>query len=193
MEIAQIDTKLLNLEKTSKTTGTLTSKDFDEIFDLYYKRVYKYICYRIDDRNMAEDLCSQIFERVIYKYHTFLSEKSSFEVWLFTIARNIVTDYHRSSRSRYLLPLDSIFDMISPNPTPDEKMIKKDTNEKLLAAIRKLSEKERNIVAMKYAAGLKNSEIAALLDISDSNVGVVLHRSLRKLQKHLILGGYKRD
>lgn len=167
--------------------------EFDLIFDQYYKRVYKYICYRIDDQHMAEDLCSQVFEKVISKYHTYSREKSSFEVWLFAIARNIITDYHRSSKKRFLLSLDSILDMISPNPSLEERVIEEDGNKKLLAAISKLSEKERNIIAMKYAAGLKNSEIADLFGISDSNIGVVLYRSLKKLQKLLDLGGYKRE
>jgi RNA polymerase sigma factor, sigma-70 family len=193
MEIAKMNTTLFKQEKSTESKDKLTVGEFDEIFDQYYKRVYKYICYRTDDRNAAEDLCSQVFERVINKYHTFSSEKSSFEVWLFAIARNIVTDYHRSGKSRILLSLDNILDMISPNSAPDEKIMEKDRNEKLLTAMGKLSEKERNIVAMKYAAGLKNSEIAALFGISDSNVGVVLYRSLKKLQKLLDLGGYERE
>lgn len=191
MEIVQMNVSAYQRENKAMSEKEMSTVEFDQIFETYYKRVYKYICYRINDQTMAEDLCSQVFEKVISKYKTYTPEKSSFEVWLFAIARNIVTDYHRSSKRRFHLSLDAILDMISPNPSLEEEVITKEENEKLFLALRKLSNKERNIISMKYAAGLKNSEIAGLLGISGANVGVVLHRSLKKLHKSLENGGYE--
>ncbi|SHN60512.1 sigma-70 family RNA polymerase sigma factor [Desulfitobacterium chlororespirans] len=179
--------------KTYISQQKMTTAEFDRIFDLYYKRVYKYICYRINNQHMAEDLCSQVFERVVSKYATFNREKSSFEVWLFAIVRNIITDYYRSSKKLFHIPLDSTSDQISPNPSPEENLIAKDENKELFAALGKLREKERNIIAMKFAASLKNAEIAELLGISSSNVGVVLYRSLKKLRDFLDEGGFNHD
>lgn len=52
----------------------------------------------------------------------------------------------------------------------------------------KLRDKERNIIAMKFAAGLKNSEIAELMGVSESNIGVVVYRIINKLRKYLEVG-----
>ncbi len=189
MDIFQFSMSSYQKTKT-EASNKITAAEFDEIFDLYYKRVYKYICYRINHQHIAEDLCSQVFEKVISKYSTFSPEKSSFEVWLFAIARNVITDYHRSGKKLFSLSLDSTEDYVSPNPSPEENLITKDKNKELFAALSKLSEKERNILAMKFAAGLKNSEIADLQGISGSHVGVVLYRSLKKLRHFLDVGGF---
>jgi len=191
MEIAQMNASVYRKDNEVVSGKEMSSVKFDQIFDNYYKRVYKYICYQINNQNMAEDLCSQVFEKVIAKYKTYSPEKSSFEVWLFAIARNIVTDYHRSNKKKFHLSLDAILEIISPNPSLEEEVITEEGNKELFLALRKLSPKERNIISMKFAAGLKNSEIAGLLGISGANVGVVLHRSLKKLHKSLEMGGYE--
>jgi len=130
-----------------------------------------------------------VFEIVISKYNSFSPEKSNFEVWLFAIARNCVTDYFRAQKRRNHFSLDAIMHMVLPKSSPEDIVIREDSNEALFKALAMLSDKERNMIAMKYAAGLKNAEIAELLGVSGSNIGVVLHRSLKKLQKELHTGG----
>ncbi|MFH5183954.1 sigma-70 family RNA polymerase sigma factor [Paenibacillus sp. TAB 01] len=184
--MAPANTRLYQGEQADLTDERrLTTEKFAQLFDTYYHRVYKYICYRINNHYAAEDICSHVFEVVISKYETFSPEKSNFEVWLFAIARNAVTDYFRSLKHRSYFSLNAIVNMVLPRPTPEELVIRDDKNKALFTALAKLSDKERHIIAMKYAAGLKNSEIAELLGVSGSNIGVVLHRSLKKLQKDL--------
>ncbi|WP_248929849.1 sigma-70 family RNA polymerase sigma factor [Paenibacillus hamazuiensis] len=171
--------------------GIMSEERFTVIYDAYYSRVYKYICYRINNHYDAEEICSHVFEVVISKYNSYSPQKSNFEVWLFAIARNAVADYFRSQKKRATFSLDSILDMILPRSTPEEVVILDDSNEILYKALAKLSDKERNIIGMKYAAGLKNAEIADLLGVSGSNIGVVLYRCLKKLQQELEKGGFQ--
>ncbi len=171
--------------------GIMSKESFAAIYDAYYSRVYKYICYRINNHYEAEEICSHVFEVVISKYNSYSPQKANFEVWLFAIARNAVTDYFRSQKKRVTFSLDSILDMILPRSSPEEIVILDDSNEALFKALAKLSDKERNIIGMKYAAGLKNAEIADLLGVSGSNIGVVLYRCLKKLQKELEKGGFQ--
>ncbi|GIN96978.1 hypothetical protein J6TS1_28480 [Siminovitchia terrae] len=79
--------------------------------------------------------------------------------------------------------------MILPRSTPEEVVILDDSNEILSKALAKLSDKGCNINGMKYAAGLKNAEIADLTGFSGSNIGVVLYSCLKKLQQELEKGG----
>ncbi|WP_282942540.1 sigma-70 family RNA polymerase sigma factor [Paenibacillus sp. RC67] len=187
MEVARTNTGIYQNEQSDIQNGILSTEMFAQIFDTYYKRVYKYICYRINNHYAAEDICSHVFEVVISKYYSFSPEKSNFEVWLFAIARNSVTDYFRSQKHRADFSLNSILNMVLSKPSPEEIVIRDDNNRALFTALAKLSDKERNIIAMKYAAGLKNSEIADLLGVSGSNIGVVLYRILKKLHKELDL------
>jgi RNA polymerase sigma-70 factor (TIGR02952 family) len=180
-------------QKAIHEDGIMSTEKFAQIYEVYYRRVYKYICYRINNHYAAEEICSHVFEVMISKYYTFSPDKSNFEVWLFAIARNAVTDYFRSQKKRVSLSLDSILDMVLPKSSPEEIVIQGDNNQALFKALAKLNDKERNIIAMKYAAGLKNAEIADLLGISGSNIGVVLYRCLKKLHKELEKGGFQHE
>jgi RNA polymerase sigma-70 factor (ECF subfamily) len=166
-------------------------EDFTWIYTTYYKRVYKYICYRISDEHMAEEICSHVFEKILTNYHTASENKMSFEAWIFAIARNTVTDYYRAQKKNSYFSLDTIFNKASTKPSPDECIISAEENSYLFQALNRLKDKERGIISLKYGAELKNTEIAKLMDISESNVGVILYRSLKKLEKILVAGGFK--
>lgn len=160
-------------------------KEFTYIFQAYYKRVYNFIYYRVNDHYTAEDLTSQIFEKVMLKINTYDESKSPFEVWLFAIARNVVNDYFRSLQSHKFFSLDTFKNLISKKKTPESIVEITETNDELLKALNILNERERNIIALKFGADLKNVEIAKVLDLTESNVGVILFRTMKKLKKEL--------
>lgn len=156
-----------------------------QIFRTYYKRVYNYIYYRVNSHYLAEDLTSQLFEKVMIKLSTYSKEKAPFEVWVFAIARNVVNDYFRSLKSHKLFSLETIMDLISKDKTPENIIVTAEDNAVLYKALNVLDRRERNIVALKFGANLKNKEIAQVLDITESNVGVILYRTMKKLKKEI--------
>lgn len=191
MEISPAEAALFRDRAGELCEEGLSKEVFARLFHAYYKRVYKYICYRINNHYAAEDICSHVFETVIAKYASYSPEKANFEVWLFAIARNAVNDYFRSRKRGFAFSLDAVLNAVLAKPSPEELVIRDDNHRALFTALAKLSDKERSIIAMKYGAGLKNSEIAALLGRSSSNIGVVLYRSLKKLHHELDAGGFK--
>ncbi|MEJ8548388.1 sigma-70 family RNA polymerase sigma factor [Brevibacillus borstelensis] len=191
MESVQVSMEIYHNQKDRLRGDVLSTEQFSRIYEMYFDRVYKYICYRIHNQYEAEDICSQVFETVISKYHSFSAEKAKFDVWLFAIVRNTVTDYFRARKKRFYFSLDSITELILPKPSPEDLAIRGDDHQALFQALAKLRDKERNIIAMKFAAGLKNAEIAELMGVSESNIGVVVYRSLKKLQKILEAGRFK--
>lgn len=156
-----------------------------EIFKLYYKRVYNYTYYRVNSQETAEDLTSQIFEKIMINFNTYKKQKSKFEVWMFSIARNNINDYFRKQKRHKIISIDSIFDLESSDKGPEDLIINKERNSKLMNALNILDVKERNIIAYKFGADLKNTEIAEILNISESNVGVKLHRIMKKLKSEM--------
>lgn len=160
-------------------------EEFTYIFGTYYKRVYNFIYYRVNNHYTAEDLTSQVFEKVMLKIHTYDENKSPFEVWLFTISRNITNDYFRSLQKHKFFSIDTIKNLISKKKNPEDIVEIAETNDELSNALKVLNERERNIVALKFGAGLKNVEIAKVLDLTESNVGVILFRTMKKLKKEL--------
>ncbi|MDF9842089.1 MULTISPECIES: sigma-70 family RNA polymerase sigma factor [unclassified Paenibacillus] len=162
-----------------------TDRVFTSIFEDYYSRIFNYTAYRVSCRYTAEDLTSQVFEKTWSKLHSYSPEKAPFEVWLFAIARNVVNDYYRSRKRNLLFPLEAVRELVSGKKTPDEQLLEGERNNRLGMALDTLTAKERNIVALKFGADLKNTEIASLTGISESNVGVILYRSMKKLKAEI--------
>lgn len=160
-------------------------KEFAYIFEAYYKRIFNYIYYRVYCRYTTEDLTSQVFEKAMRKIETYSQSKSPFEVWLFAIARNAVNDFFRSTKKHRILSLDTIRELVSGRKDPENIIIKSETNDSLSKALNVLDTRERNIVALKFGGNLKNKEIAEVLDMTESNVGVTLYRTMKKLKNEM--------
>ena len=88
-------TKTISLFSSEELSKSKDKREefFVQVFNLYYKRIFNYTYYRINVKDDAEYLTSQIFQKVISKINTFNKDKAEFEIWLFAIARNTVNDY----------------------------------------------------------------------------------------------------
>lgn len=160
-------------------------KGFTYVFETYYKRIYNYIYYRVNCNEEAEDLTSQVFEKVMIKIDTYSESKSPFEVWLFAIARNVINDYFRSLKKQKIFSIDKFNNLTSIEKNPEDIVVKAETNDELLRALKILDSRERNILALKFGGNLKNKEIAEIIDITESNVGVILYRAMKKLKREM--------
>ncbi|KJF26320.1 hypothetical protein TZ02_14225 [Clostridium aceticum] len=160
---------------------------FIEIFENYHRRVYNYIYYRISNSYDAEDLTNQVFEKVISRYQTYQPSKGHFEGWLFGIAKNCANDYLREKKKWGWIPFDfeSRVGLNSSQKTPEEEVVIEESSCQLIKLVNKLSQREKNIIALKYGAQLANVEIAKLMNISETNVGSIVYRIIKKLRKEI--------
>ncbi len=157
----------------------------EKIYRQYYKRIYNYICFRINNHFDAEELVNTVFEKAMRGWETFRPEQSPLEAWLVGIARNVVTDYLRSKKRKFFLPLEDILSLASPQSSPLEIALQKEEHQELIKAMAQLKDRERQVLSLRFATELKNNEIAQIMGISESNVGVIIHRGLKKLMKVL--------
>jgi RNA polymerase sigma factor (sigma-70 family) len=126
-----------------------------------------------------------VFERALTRIGSYRPQKAPFGAWLFAIARNAVRDHHRSTSRHAWFPFDLIASHPTSDPSPEETVDKKDTDTNLLQAVGQLSTREKDLIALKFAARLENKEIASVVGLSESNVGVLLFRVLRRLRSLL--------
>jgi RNA polymerase sigma-70 factor (ECF subfamily) len=178
-------TATINTLNSIETDKTINKENIEDIFESYYKRVYNYIYYRVNKQEICEDLTSQVFEKIILKISTYCENKANFDVWVFAIARNVVNDHFRSVKKYKFFSLDLVKDFVSKDKTPEEILLIEETNEQLFNALKILNTKERNIIALKFGANLKNKEIAVTLNMTESNVGVILYRSMKRLKNEI--------
>ena len=158
---------------------------FAAIYDHYFPRVYNYVRYRVRDAQTTDDLTAQVFERALVSIGSYRPERAPFGAWLFGIARNAVNDHLRAQRRRRWLSLDVLRGQPSSEPQPEDLAVHSENRTELLAAVARLSDRERDLIALKFAAGLTNRRIAKLTDLSESNVGVILYRAVQRLRAEL--------
>lgn len=156
---------------------------FGSLYDRYYTRVYNYLRYRLDDDASAEELCAQVFERLLMYIRRYDPERGPFEPWLFAIARNALRDHWRRMKLRRFLPLDTQIQKASASVSPEDQAVRDEEIEELKQALCALDGRERDLLGLKFAAGLTNRQIAQMTGLTESNVGVIVFRAVQKLKK----------
>jgi RNA polymerase sigma-70 factor (ECF subfamily) len=153
--------------------------DFEELYCAELPRIYNYFRYRVGDGQVAEDLTSKTFEKAWRNRDRYKRDLAAFSTWLFTIARRVAQDHYRNRHDE--VPLEAVTKQLSDEPLED--MIEQQADfAQLSVLLTRLADRERELVALKYGAGLTNRAIARLSGLSESNVGVILHRALKILR-----------
>lgn len=156
-------------------------QSFIKIYELYFPRIYNYVRYRVKNPEDTDDLTSLIFEKVLKNIRSFRLEQGNFSAWLFAIAHNVVTDYFRNWEKNQWASLDAYGEVAGTSQDLGEVVVEGELRNRLLDALAELSERERQIIALKFWSGLTNRSIAKLIGVSESNVGVILYRAMRRL------------
>lgn len=162
---------------------------FQRLYERYFRRVYSYVAARVDDQHDAEDIVSDVFLRVVRNLNQLRNAHHiSFAAWVFTIARNAVTDHHRRKPQREALVSLESAPPVSTDSSHDTGLIDHENAAQLRRLIAALPERKREIITLKYYGGLRNQDIAALLHIRERTVGGTLSRALDELhQKYIAL------
>lgn len=151
------------------------------LFDRYHVKLYNFFMKMNYDKTLSEDLTQNVFERIIKYKHSF-NQANAFVPWMFRIARNVNTDYYRSRK----LKLSDNIDMQQlDKPIEHEENL--DIQKVILQrALNQLSDDYREVLLMTRFQGLQYSEVADVLQCSESNVKVRVHRAIKALRKEYL-------
>jgi RNA polymerase sigma-70 factor, ECF subfamily len=153
---------------------------FDQLYRESFDAVYAFAASVLRDRCAAEDATSATFERAFRCRNRFDSRRGTARAWLFGIARNAILEELRKRERRQ----STIADAVDPESLDSTDHREEDERSTIVAgAVENLCARERELVALKYYAGLSNIEIAEILGISESNVGTRIHRVMLKLRE----------
>lgn len=154
--------------------------EFDALYRTACADVYAYVRSLVGDAATADDVTAQAFERAYRKRRTYDARRGTPRQWLFTIARNASLDELRR-RKRAATPMaDAGVRVADPSAGATEA---DDRSDVVRTAIASLPARERDLVALKFYAGLSNAEIGATLGISETNAGTRVHRALSSLRE----------
>jgi RNA polymerase sigma-70 factor (ECF subfamily) len=141
--------------------------------------VYAYVCTLLRDPAAAEDVTALAFERAYRRRRSFDRARGNERAWLFGIARNAALDELRRRKRHAVLAVDPEDPAAADALIADDGALRRTV---VRAALDALSPRERELVALKFHAGLTNAEIARVLGVSASNAGTLLHRTIAKLR-----------
>jgi RNA polymerase sigma factor (sigma-70 family) len=159
---------------------------FVKLYEEFMPRVYRYVYYKVNNRQLAEDLTSIVFGKALENFDKYNYNSSSFSTWIFSITRHALIDYYRTEGKKNYVTLDEAEDKPSIEESTLEKLQSKDEKECLNKCISMLSHEEQEIIHLKFGAEMSNRQISEVLKISESNVGVRLFRTVKKLKEYFL-------
>ena len=159
---------------------------FSELYEHYFPIIYNLIYYKVKNAEVADDITSDVFVKVCENLQKFNSAKASFSTWISTIMNRTFIDYMRWQSHREFIEWDDYFSPpIAEHEQPEAQVLKAENKKELLIALGKLSEREQEIIQLKYFGEMSNVEIAEMLNLTPGNVGIILHRAMGTLRKYL--------
>jgi RNA polymerase sigma-70 factor (ECF subfamily) len=156
---------------------------FAELYDEFMPKVFRYIRFKVNDEQLTEDLTSTVFEKALVNFERYESDRVAFSTWIFSIARNTLIDHYRAAGKRRHASLDEAAEVLSTEPPPEVEAEKRAEKECLRNCLANLSPEDQEIIRLKFAAELSNRQIAGMLGLSESNVGVKLYRLVKRLRQ----------
>ena len=153
-------------------------REFEDLYKVYYPKVYGYLYRKIADCFAAEDMAQEIFAVCYQKFDTYNPQKAKLSTWLFAITDNRLKNYYRDKKDYQSLDVE-------------EAILLEEQKRILAEAMEQLPLRERLIVRKKYFGNLSSKEIAAEMKITDTNARVILNRALHKIYEYFRSSGYE--
>ena len=159
----------------------MRQEDFERLYSEHAQPLFGFLAYRTGDRQVAEDLLADTFERALRARNRFDRRKASEKTWLYTIALNLLRDHarRRASEARAMdrLPHE--------RSEPADALGAVENRDEVQRALASLSDEEREAIALRFGADMTVPEIAKLLGEPLPRMEGRVYRSLRKLREQL--------
>ena len=175
----------MTFEAHRGTTETKKGKEarLASLYEEYYDRIacYAYACIR--DKKEAEDIAGEVFLKALESLWTYQERGVRMQAWLFKIARNLVVDRIRKLERQKVVPIDTVEVM-------DETDLETNTEmnielEKVAVAMQGLTDKQREVLRLRFFGELTSQEVGSLLHKSDNAVRQMQWAALEKLKQLL--------
>ena len=160
---------------------------FGSLYDMYLPRIYRYCIARVRNAAESEDLSEEIFIKALTNLHKFnwnnaLGGTNPFIAWLFRIAHNHVISFTRKLSNK--TPTTELGEWI-PDQTlsPSQQVESQISIDEVFIFVQKLPNAQRDVIMMRFSAGLSIAETAAALDKNESNIKVLQHKGVNALKK----------
>jgi RNA polymerase sigma-70 factor (ECF subfamily) len=178
-----------NINKTAHEDGALVQRAkeereaFEALYSKYLRKVYTYVFYRVGKAEDAEDITESVFLHALIHLDRYEDRGIPFSAWLLRIAHNLVANWHRNSKRRHLVGLESTQTLHDDSPTPEEAVENEEEKRELIEVLRTLPSERQQALILRFAEGMSHKEIGQVMGKSAGAVKVMVHRTLISLYK----------
>ena len=163
---------------------------FAELYRRYVQPIYNYIFHRTGNEEDAEDLTANTFYQALVHIGRYKDRGAPFSAWLYRIAHNLVANWHRDQNRRRMLRLDGLPLRERIRQSPDQMAERRDEEEALMEAVRRLPADRQMLLILKFSEGLSNAQIGEIMGRSEGAIKSLYHRTLVALRADLEAQGY---
>ena len=171
------------LNKVSIAETKPTKVTIGSLFEEYYDRIVRYIFVRINDQKEAENLGGDVFLKALESLDSYRGDREQMRAWLFKIAHNLVVDYIRKMSKRKAVSLNDV--EVRDRVTTEEIVEVKLEVERLSKAIEKLTPAQREVIGLRFFAGLSSAEAGKVMDKSSGAVREMQRAAVETLRKQM--------
>jgi len=155
---------------------------FARLYACYVERITRYVYFRVTDHELAEDITSRIFLKMLEKLDTYQVGQSPVIAWLYRMAHNAVIDHYRLKRT--FISLEDVHPAEAKQEDGiEEKLDLQVKSQQLRAALQVLTEEQQKVLILKFIDGLSTREIARRLGKRQGAVRGLQMRALQKLAR----------
>ena len=165
---------------------------FELLFSKYWGPILRYCSMRVAEPADAEDAAIRVMTNAYASLPSFAAGSGQFRSWLFTIAHNEAVNVYRAQARQRTAPLPESFDLVDPDPTPEQLALASDDRRTLWLLLEGLPQRSREVVELRLS-GFVSQEIADILGISDGAVRQAQARALDQLRRVMVDGDPVRE
>jgi RNA polymerase sigma-70 factor (ECF subfamily) len=155
------------------------------LYGAHVESIFDYISYRVDSIELAEDLTSEVFLRMVRGLASYQDRGVPFRAWLYRIAANLIVDHYRE---RGKDPVASVPEHYkSDDPDPFDRVAEEEEAVRLRLALRALPEEYQDLLILRFVEELPHTEIACIMKKSAVALRAMQYRALKALAEQLDL------
>ncbi len=166
------------------------SRELDHLFEAWFAesmpKLFNFVAYRVQDRGTAEDITAIVCEKAVKNLHRYEADRGAFNAWMFGIARHEIQHALRSQQRRpQTISLESLPEVQARGASVEQITERRALFEEIQAHLTELPEREQELVALRFGAGLSHADVGHIVGMNPVTVRVALHRALNKLRAAL--------
>ncbi len=170
-------------EQVLERARTYDALALAEIYDRHAAPIYSYLYRVLGDAAQAEDLTSEVFQKLLQALHTNRVPQDRLEGWLYRVAHNLAMDWFRRQKKMPGIPLAE--DLVADGGQPSDIVEDRQVKQRLRAGIQRLTPDQQRVILLRFAEGFPAAVVAGLIGKSEGAVKILQHRAINRLRKLL--------